>query len=286
MHRGLITLGVIFVITTAACGGPKGYPMNLHRDLVVAPQIREAVERVEGDRPAKWREGGSDFERYVFQMNMMGQSPNDALPQNLRSRYDKATAKQWRAMKRGSHSISYRSRLKGQAVTHQVTAGLLDIPFQTLRTRWYVPSEWGRSLSDYKGGTLAIDQKDHSGRTVLQRERMVLGTPWYAIGAPDLDMSKYEIVDYAHNRLQISWIVSASSNRSVLVDVGYLRLCGIRASGRDQTLVIFNSVHRIDPGWLGGFTPDLVEDNLRQAFKNHVAKYRRIAAKLEAAPRH
>ncbi len=285
MHKGVITLGIIsFVMGTACC--PTNYPMNLNRNVVVGPQIRDAIAIVQHDRPPNWEQGGSAFARYVFQMNMTATSPKDSLPPNLRTQYEKISDKQWRAVGRSSHAISYRSQFQGQAVTHQVTAGLLDIPFKAFRSQWYIPSEWGRNLSDYKGGALTIDKKDAQGRTILQRERMVLGTPWYALGAPDLDMSKYELVDYENNRLQVSWIVSASSNNSVLVDVGYLRFCGVGVSGRDQTLVVFNSVHRIDPGWLGGFTPELVEANLRQAFKNHVARYRALAAKLDASREH
>ncbi|MCP4444953.1 MAG: hypothetical protein GY811_06350 [Myxococcales bacterium] len=253
--------------------------MNLPLENHVDGELREAVALVENERAPNWERKAGAFRKYVFQTSLSGQSPT-ALEPEVMARYHRIAAKQWRRVRRGSYSVSYRTKFQGKPVLHQVTAGVIDIPFETFRTNWYIPSEWGHSLADYLGGSLVIDRKDPRGRTLLQRERMVLGTPWYAIGAPDLDMSKYELVDYKANQVQVSWQVSASANRSVLVDVGYLRLCRYVYEGREQTLVLFNSVHRIDPGWLGGLTPGLVEDNLRQAFRDHIANYRKIAARI------
>ncbi len=250
----------------------------------MAETVRRSMVWVDEDRPVKWATDSRAFRAYVFQTSLAGKLVEFSGEHAERS--TNVRARQWRQLARGTHSVSYRSRYRGAPVIHQITAGTIDIPLRRLRSNWYIPREWGRNLASYKGGALVVDRVDGLKRATLQRERMVLGTPWYAAGAPDLDMSKYELVEYRPDGLKISWVVSRSANRSVLVDIGFLRFQSIISDGRQQTLVTFDSVHRIDPGWLGALTPGLVEKNLRQAFVDHVSKYRRIAARISSrAPR-
>jgi hypothetical protein len=72
---------------------------------------------------------------------------------------------------------------------HELTAGLIDLPFARFTERFDPARDWGRRLARHRGGELAVDRTDDQGRALAQRERMVVAMPWYAVGGPDMDMS-------------------------------------------------------------------------------------------------
>ena len=137
---------------------------------------------------------------------------------------------------------------------------------------------WGRELYGYIGGAWVADEGPAAIPTKV-RERMVLTTPWYAVGAPDLDMSKYEVITRSDREVIVHWEVRGSANKSVMLDIGYVAFRAIRAAGRDATLVLFSSLHRIDPGPVGRIMPGglrafITEASLRKLFAGHIQRYR------------
>jgi hypothetical protein len=87
------------------------------------------------------------------------------------------------------------------------------------------------------------------------------------------------VVERSARATTVLWWVAHSENRSVFRDDGYLVFKAVEAGGRERTLVFFNSIHSIDPGWGGAMLPAGIRDAvtrraLRETFLAHVASYR------------
>lgn len=188
-----------------------------------------------------------------------------------------------RRLLEGEVAVAFASGEGEERAFHQVTAGLLPLPLEALLRRFEPAHDWGLHLARYLGGALAVDRADEAGRATFQRERMVLAPPWYAVGAPDMDMSKYEVIERVPGAVTVYWTVARSANGSVLRDDGYVRFREVEVAARALTLVVFNSVHRVDPGWAGGLMPASWADGLtcrvlRETFSADVARYREVLA--------
>lgn len=240
------------------------YPLNLPLRAEVAPEVGQRARAVDRDLPP---EGSRD--RLLAQALIAGAAPGAPGPSG-------AFAEQ---LLRGDVGLAFETSAGGEPAFHELTAGLVDLPFAGFVGCFEPAREWGRRLASYRGGELVVDQTDARGRVILQRERMVISMPWYAVGGPDMDMSKYEVIERAERSTTVLWWAALSENGSVFHDDGYVTFKAVEAGGRERTLVFFNSIHRIDPGWGGALLPGgmraaLTRAALRDTFLAHLESYR------------
>lgn len=177
-------------------------------------------------------------------------------------------------------AYSFETKIENFEALHEITLGLLNISFNEFQKNFNPSKDWGRFLYQYEGGEVITDVYNENHKETLQRERMVLGSPWYALGVPLLDMSKYEVIEYNLDQVKINWKVTFSENKSVFLDIGYVKF----QKYRDKTLVIFNSVHNIDQGWFGNSLPNFIKKpialkTLSDMFKGHIDSYIKIIEK-------
>lgn len=178
-------------------------------------------------------------------------------------------------------SYAYPITYKNKTAFQEITVGLIDKPYDTFVDDFDPAREWGKNLYAYIGGELIIDKNDDNNRPVLIRERMIIDTPWYAIGAPKMDMSKYEVAQHNSNSTKILWDVKNSENNSVFLDVGYLLFKGVTINNKEQTCVLFNSIHQTEPGLLAKYLPDFIINRLtlktlKDLFSSHIKNYQAI----------
>lgn len=172
---------------------------------------------------------------------------------------------------------------------HELTEGLVDLPFEKFLER--MPADrWGANLGNYRGGEIKVTARDHEGRVIEQRERMVTETPLSKYLAPLFghlanDMTKVESIHYGADEVAVKWQVLASDNHTTLSDVGELRI--LRHG--DKTKLEFESEHRIDsfPGTLATLeripvlnkvVQGTTEAVLRQFFVTCIERYQDVAA--------
>lgn len=271
-----------FILLVAGCATARGpYPLNLEPEAGVEARVRSAVAAVAADVPARPLERAEELRVLALRSLVLESSP-PSIPED-RSDYVDLRDELARALERGVVSAGHVTRLNGRLALHELAAGYLDLPLDELRGHFDPARDWGRRLAGYLGGELAIDAQDSEGRPVRQRERMVLSAPWYAAGAPDLDMSKHEIVERGPSWERVLWLVVASENLSVYQDVGTVTFRSVPAGGRERTLVVFDSIHDVDPGPLGSLLPARLRSAialgvLRATFEAHVESYRQLAA--------
>lgn len=177
-------------------------------------------------------------------------------------------------------AYSFETKIENVEALHEITVGLLNTPFNEFQKNFNPAKDWGIFLYKYVGGEVITDVYNENHKETLQRERMVLGSPWYALGVPLLDMSKYEVIEYNTDKVKINWKVTFSENKSVFLDIGYVKF----QKYRDKTLVIFNSVHNIDQGWFGNSLPNFIKKTialktLSDMFKGHIDSYIKIIEK-------
>ncbi|HDL64155.1 MAG TPA: hypothetical protein ENH12_02055 [Proteobacteria bacterium] len=162
---------------------------------------------------------------------------------------------------------------------------MIGRPFQVFLENFDPAVNWGKNLAGYLGGELAVDEVNEKDQAVLLRERMVLKTPWYAVGSPHLDMSKYEYTQYERDSVKVNWVVAKSENNSVLLDIGYLRFMRYVSENsnhpEERTLAIFNSIHRINGGCIINILPGFLQSmmlliTLKDMFSSYIRKYQKI----------
>lgn len=163
----------------------------------------------------------------------------------------------------------------------EITIGLIDKPYDIFVSDFNPAQEWGKNLQAYIDGELIIDEKDTEERPILIRERMIIDTPWYAIGAPQMDMSKYEVIQHKDSSTKILWDVKNSENNSVFQDTGYLLFKEVTIDNKEKTCVLFNSIHRTDPGLISKFLPPFITNKLtlltlKGLFTSHIKNYQKI----------
>ncbi len=167
----------------------------------------------------------------------------------------------------------------------EVTVGLIDKPFSEFLDKFDPAREWGKNLVGYVGGELVVDELDAEDRAVLLRERMILATPWYIIGAPDSDMSKFEKIQYDQDSVKVNWVVTKSPDNSVYFDFGYFLfkkyISEKAGKQQEKTIVFFNSLLKTDIGYMENVLPEsmqaaVVLKAMTNMFSGYVANYRRI----------
>lgn len=277
----------------AACATPA-YRLNIERREDLGEAVRSAVRAVERDLPPNL-----DDEAQLEALALLQAVAAPEVPP-LETARRQALAQKRGVLENRLRSevvaVAWESTADGRSALHELTAGPVELPFDELVRRFPPAAEWGRSLYRYLGGELAVDAADAGGRPTLQRERMVIRPPWYAVGAPDLDMSKYEAVSYSDNEIRIDWTVTKSENGSVVRDDGYVAFRRFSPvvkpaspQGAQMTLVVFNSIHEVDPGWLGrlawhGLRTSIGLRSLRDLFAGHVESYREKVPRAVASP--
>lgn len=245
------------------------YKLNITKDINFAKQVATLANHVNSNFPPNYLTDTKAFATYVLIDTINNPSTQTshkllrALESNIISKSCKTTY---------NHKIAYQ----------QITVGLIPKPLEHLIT--FEPAiNWGKNLAGYVGGDLAVDMVDTNNRPTLLRERMVLTPPWYAIGAKNLDMEKYENIQYGTDNIKINWFVTNSTNNTVFLDVGYLDFKKYLPK-TDQTMVIFNSIHCINPGTIannlpGFFRSALILQSLRDLFSSYIKKYQYLFSK-------
>lgn len=259
---------MLLIMMSAACA-PARYSLNLAPDAAIADATRARARAVDADLPP------ADFEQRATALQMLDAAHGEGagLPEPLAGR-----------LVEGDLGLAWETVADGAPAFHELTAGLIDLPFGAFLESFEPAGDWGRKLAGYLGGERSVDQADEQGRATLQRERMIIAMPWYAIGGPDMDMSKHEVIERGPGSATVLWYAAFSENRSVSHDDGYLVFKGVEAGGRERTLVLFDSIHQIDTGWGGALLPRgarsaLTLKALRDTFLAHIDSYRAAAGK-------
>jgi hypothetical protein len=164
-------------------------------------------------------------------------------------------------------------RPAGDGRIEELTQGLVNVPLETFLQR--LPTkDWGKNLSDWKGGEV---KPDGAGRQV---ERMVMRMP-----GKDLDMTKVETLSDikdekgALNGQRVRWEVLKSDNGTVVTDTGTLRF----ERFGDKTLVTWHSAHKLDKFPLvQALAPKMAADAatgaiLTDFFARQIVQYRQVA---------
>jgi len=263
------------------------YRLNIKKDFGQYNKVISLAGAVDYDFPPNYLSSQKEFEIFVF-MNVLSGNHADKLPENLLKDYDVIREELQSKIQTSVLSKSFKTTYEGETAYHEVTAGLIDKPFKVFLENFDPARDWGKNLAGYIGGELAVDEVNKKNEAVLGRERMVLSTPWYALGTPDLDMSKYENTQYDKNSVKVNWFVTKSGNSSVFLDVGYLRFAKYVSEDTEndpeKTIAIFNSIHRINAGCIAHILPQfmqsmLVLKSLRDMFSSYIRRYQTIASR-------
>jgi hypothetical protein len=164
-------------------------------------------------------------------------------------------------------------RPAGDGRVEELTQGLVDVPLETFLKR--MPAkDWGKNLSDWKGGEV---KPDGDGRQI---ERMVMRMP-----GKDLDMTKVETISDMRDEkgaltgARVRWEVLKSDNGTVVTDTGTLRF----ERYGDKTLVTWHSAHKLDKFPLvQALAPKMAADAatgaiLTDFFARQIQQYRQVA---------
>jgi hypothetical protein len=277
-----------FVLCACALGcaastvAPARAPLDIDPDPAMERAVLAASEVVDRDFPPDYGTDPDALEALAFQCAVTG-VPLPVLDPESAARAACARERVFAELRAGRVlSVAFETPCGDHAAFHEVTAGLDERPLARFLARFDPASDWGRNLSGWAGGELAVDSRDANGHARTQRERMLLSPPWYAVGAPVMDMSKHEVVRRSGDSIEVRWLVVRSANDSVLLDTGSVRFEAWAPGGASSTLVVFNSVHELDPGWLGRSLPralgsTLTQIGLRDSFSAHVRNYRSVA---------
>jgi hypothetical protein len=267
------------------------YNINIEKNLNSYHEVLSVASYVDHDFPPNYLSDAEQFENFVFMSAFICEQPFE-ITADQSEKYSDISKRISSQLRSSVIAKAFTTNYQGEIAFHEVTAGLLDIPFAELLTSFDPAQNWGKNLSGYLGGELRADLVNDAGQTELQRERMVLSPPWYALGAPDLDMSKYEMVQYSDNSVKIIWKVTKSENSSVFLDIGYLQfrkyLPENTKNQAGKTLVVFNSIHRVEAGFMGKILPESIKlrltlKSLRDLFAGHVKQYQKIISQEQGA---
>jgi hypothetical protein len=260
----------------------KKYPINIPQKSSLLMDIIPLARSVNLDFPADYDVSSHAKTLYYRQAVLQGGLSLN-LSKKEKIKYEKERKYVEKTVLKKNISIVYETKYKGKRALHEITAGVINMPFKKFLAGFDPASKWGKSLAKYKGGQLKIDRFIGENPQFL-RERMVLGTPWYAIGAPDMDMSKYEAVEYTKDSVTVYWQVKYSENRSVFLDIGYVKFKKYMVGGQEKSMVLFNSIHRVDAGWGAALMPGflvtwLSKKTLGNLFSDHIDNYRDLLTK-------
>lgn len=280
-------LGLGACLLLGACAGATHYPI----DVPVNPEVQGGVvalaRSVDHDTP-KLPLDGEGLRASALIAEFVAPLPAAVTVSRAKELQTQREQLAAAVLERGQViAVAFVTSHGGKEAFHEVAVGTIALPFETFVRRFRPAERWGRELAGWIGGAWQVDVKDAGGRPEQARERMVLQTPWYTIGAPDLDMSKYEVTSRRPGEVVVHWQVTRSANGSVHLDIGYVAFRRRKTAGKEATLVIFSSIHRIDPGFMGGLMPDRMRQGitkaaLRDLFAGHIARYR--AAVQRARP--
>jgi len=264
----------------------SAYRLNIQEDCAQYNEVVSLASAADCDFPPHYLTSKKEFEIFVL-MNLLSGNHADQLPKNRQKDYDSINKKLHSQINTSILSKSFKTTYEGKTSYHEATAGLIDTPFTAFLENFDPATDWGKNLAGYIGGELAVDQVNQKDEAVRLRERMVLSTPWYALGSPHLDMSKYETIKYDKHSVTVNWFVTKSGNRSVFLDVGYLRFAEYVSettkTPSEKTMAIFNSIHRINAGPVANILPQflrsiLILQSLRDMFSSYIRKYQTIAS--------
>jgi hypothetical protein len=256
MLRFLTVLLIVSYLPGCAAVGPL--PVNIEPQDGAHAEIVATALLADDDYPKEYLSDEDDFEDYVFQTLVTFMKPLN-LSEEQKVKYQSIAEEVRTSLQEDVVSIAYETDYEEKMAYHQVTAGLINLSYEQFLTKFSPAEDWAPNTATYRGGTRAVDEIDALNRPLVFRERMYIGIPWYATGAPDLDITKHEAVVYTEASSHIHWIVRESANESVFLDIGYVRFSKY---GEDQTLVVFNSIHRVDAGWLCRALPTSMESML------------------------
>lgn len=260
------------------------YKLNIAENMDRYNEVLSVSSRADCDLPPSYLTCKSEFETFVF-MNSIAGSQTVEIPRDRRGEYDKIRENLYSKIESTVISKAFKTTYKGGVAYHEVTAGLIDSPFQVFLENFDPAVDWGKYLAGYLGGGLVVDEVNEKDQPVLLRERMVLKTPWYAVGSPHLDMSKYEYTQYERDSVKVNWVVAKSENNSVLLDIGYLEFLRYVSENsnnpEEKTLAVFNSIHRINGGCIINILPGFMQSmmlliTLKDMFSSYIKKYQKI----------
>lgn len=275
----MLKLRSIFIITTLIFSlnlpvfAQNEYKINIPKNLNIQNEVIQSAKIVDEDFQTDL-DNKTNLEIRALQLKFTDSS-NIELNNDLKDKITKIQKKLLQKLPKEIISYSFTTKIEDKVALHEITVGLLNVPFNDFQKRFNPAKDWGKYLYKYAGGEVLTDLYDENNKEVLQRERMLLGAPWYAVGVPLLDMSKYEIIEYTTNNVSIKWKVSFSENNSVFLDIGYVKF----QKYQNKTIVIFNSIHRIDQGWFGNALPEFIKtpialQTLSDMFKGHIENYK------------
>lgn len=275
----MLKLNSIFTITTLILSlnlpvfAKNEYKVNIQKNLDIQNEVIQSAKIVDDDFQTDLT-NNTNLEIRALQLKFTDY-PNIELNNDLKDKITKIQKKLLKKLQKEIISYSFATKIENKVALHEITVGLLNVPFNDFQKRFNPAKDWGKYLYKYAGGEVLTDLYDENHKEVLQRERMLLGAPWYAVGVPLLDMSKYEIIEYENNKVSVKWKVSFSENNSVFLDIGYVKF----QKYQNKTIVIFNSIHIIDQGWFGNALPEFIKtpialQTLSDMFKGHIENYK------------
>lgn len=272
MRHWTVLLLIVFCVSGCASIGPL--PLNIEAQVGAHSEIVATALLADDDYPQNYLSDEDEFEDYVFQTFVTFTKPRN-LSLEQKAEYKVISEQVRESLQEGVLSIAYETYHDDKLAYHQVTAGLIDVSYEQFLTKFSPAEDWAPNTATYEGGTRVVDEYDALKRPLVFRGRMYIGVPWYATGAPDLDITKHEAVVYTDASSHIHWIVRESANDSVFLDIGYVNFSKY---GEGQTLVVFNSIHRVDAGWLCRALPTSVESMLtrvvlRDVFSASIESY-------------
>ena len=260
------------------------YKLNIAENMDRYNEVLAVSSQADRDLPHSYLTGRKEFETYVFMTSIAGNQIVE-IPENRRKEYDEIRKDLYSKIESTVISSAFKTTYKGETAYHEVTAGLIDKPFQVFLENFDPATDWGKNLAGYLGGELVVDEVNEKEQAVLLRERMVLKTPWYAVGSPHLDMSKYEYTQYERDSVKVNWVVAKSENNSVLLDIGYLQFKRYVSENsnnpEEKTMAVFNSIHRINGGCIINILPGFMQSimlliTLKDMFSSYIRKYQKI----------
>jgi len=260
------------------------YKLNIDKDMTQYGEMMATCNLVDSDFPADYLTDEEKFEAFVMITSFGGNQTID-LPEDRREEYDAVRKYLFSRMESEEVSRTFITDYQGEMGYREVTVGLIDKPFSSFLDKFDPAREWGKNLVGYVGGELVVDEFDTQNRVVLLRERMILATPWFILGAPDSDMSKYEKIQYDEDSVKVNWVVKKSPDNSVYFDFGYFLFKKyISENGgkpREKTMVFFNSLLKTDIGYMEKVLPEsmqaaVVLKAMANMFSDYAANYRKI----------
>jgi len=260
------------------------FELNIDMDMNQYNEVISTCSLVDRNFPSDYLTAQRAFEAYVLITSMNNVQALD-LPKNRLKEYNKVRNQLYSKIETTDVSRTFASRYKEDVGYREVTAGLIDIPFSDFLNTFEPALDWGKNLVGYSGGELVVDEKNSDGQVVLLRERMVLANPWYILGAPVADMSKYEKMQYEEDSVKVNWMVTKSADGSVFFDFGYVlfkRYFSDEGGNRqEKTLVFFNSLLKTTTGYMEKLLPKsmqipIVLKIMTYMFTGYIKNYRRI----------